>query len=116
MNMLHVDINIKLWKAIWYLKSQVDIIMLYFDMVAYFCHHVSDNYGDLSDLFVVLLNLYVDRQVDIIVWRRFFIYYVDLSDHYVDLSENDVDLSDHCVDLSENDVDLSDIKWQVDRS
>ena len=33
-------------------------------MVAYFCHHLSDNYDDLSDL------------------------YVDLSDHYVDLSEN----------------------------
>ena len=32
-------------------------------MVAYFCHHLSDNYVDLSDL------------------------YVDLSDHYVDLSE-----------------------------
>ena len=32
-------------------------------MVAYFCHHLSDNYVDLSDI------------------------YVDLSDHYVDLSE-----------------------------
>ena len=40
-------------------------------MVAYFCHHLSDNYVDLSDL------------------------YVDLSDHYVDLSENYVDLSDN---------------------
>ena len=33
-------------------------------MVAYFCHHLSENYVDLSDL------------------------YVYLSDHYVDLSEN----------------------------
>ena len=39
-------------------------------MVAYFCHHLSDNYVDLSDL-------YVDLSV----------IYVDLSDHYVDLSE-----------------------------
>ena len=39
-------------------------------MVAYFCHHLSDNYVDLSDL-------YVDSSV----------IYVDLSDHYVDLSE-----------------------------
>ena len=40
-------------------------------MVAYFCHHLLDNYVDLS-------YLYVDVSV---------IYYVDLSDHYVDLSE-----------------------------
>ena len=39
-------------------------------MVAYFCHHLSDNYVDLSD------------------------HYVDLSENYVDLSDNDVDLSD----------------------
>ena len=39
-------------------------------MVAYFCHHLSDNYVDLSDLYVVLSVIYVD-----------------LSDHYVDLSE-----------------------------
>ena len=38
-------------------------------MVAYFCHHLSDNYVDLSDLYVVLSDLYVD-----------------LSDLYVDLS------------------------------
>ena len=38
-------------------------------MVAYFCHHLSDNYVDLSDL-------YVDLSV----------IYVDLSDLYVDLS------------------------------
>ena len=41
----------------------------YCSMVAYFCHHLSDNYVDLSDLFVVLSDPYVD-----------------LSDHYVDLS------------------------------
>ena len=35
-------------------------------MVAYFCHHLSDNYVDLSDL-------YVD----------FFRYNVDLSDNFV---------------------------------
>ena len=39
-------------------------ILFYLTMVAYFCHHLSDNYVDLSDN------------------------YVDLSDHYVDLSEN----------------------------
>ena len=41
-------------------------------MVAYmyFCHHLTDDYVDLSDLYVTL---------------QFF--YVDLSDHYVDLSE-----------------------------
>ena len=39
-------------------------------MVAYFCHHLSDNYVDLSDLFIVLSDIYVD-----------------LSNHYVDLSE-----------------------------
>ena len=38
-------------------------------MVAYFCHHLSDNYVDLSVLCVVLSDLYVD-----------------LSDLYVDLS------------------------------
>ena len=31
-------------------------------MVAYFCHHLSDNYVDLSDLYVVLSDLYVDLQ------------------------------------------------------
>ena len=39
-------------------------------MVAYFCHHLSDNYVDLSDLYVDLSDIYVD-----------------LSDNYVDLSE-----------------------------
>ena len=38
-------------------------------MVAYFCHHLSDNYVDLSDLYFVLSDLYVD-----------------LSDPYSDLS------------------------------
>ena len=38
-------------------------------MVAYFCHHLSDNYVDLSDRYVVLSDIYVD-----------------LSDLYVDLS------------------------------
>ena len=41
-----------------------------FFMVAYICHHLSDNYDDLSDI-------YVDMSV----------IEVDLSDHYVDLSE-----------------------------
>ena len=40
-------------------------------MVAYFCHHLSDNYVDLSDLYVDLSAIYVD-----------------LSDHYVDMAEN----------------------------
>ena len=55
-------------------------------MVAYFCHHLSDNYVDLSDL------------------------YVDLSDHYVDLSENYADLSDNDVDFS--DIELTS-RWQL---
>ena len=38
-------------------------------MVAYFGHHLSDDYVDLSDLYVVLSDLYVE-----------------LSDLYVDLS------------------------------
>ena len=29
-------------------------------MVAYFCHHLSDNYVDLTDLYVVLSDLYGD--------------------------------------------------------
>ena len=70
-------------------KTPTDLAL----MVAYFCHHLSDNYVDLSDNYVDLSDLYID-----------------LSDHYVDLSENYVDLSD-------NDVDLSDIKltsrWQL---
>ena len=45
-------------------------------MVAYFCHHLSDNNFDLSDLYVVLSDLYVDLSE----------LYVDLSDLYVDLS------------------------------
>ena len=45
-------------------------------MVAYFCHHLSDNYVDLSDLYVVLSDHYVDSSG----------LYVDLSDLYVDLS------------------------------
>ena len=46
-------------------------------VVAYFCHHLSDNYVDLSDN-----------------------YHVDLSDNYVDLSDPFVDWFDHYVDLS----------------
>ena len=38
-------------------------------MVAYICHHLSDNYVDLSDLYVVLSD-----------------FYVNLSDLFVDLS------------------------------
>ena len=62
-------------------------------LVAYFCHHLSDNYVDLSDLYVVLLDLYVDLS-DL---------YVVLLDLYVDFSVTCiyVDLSDHTVDLSE---------------
>ena len=46
-------------------------------MVAYFCHHLSDNYVDLSDNYVDLSDLYVDLSA----------IYVNMSDHYVDLSE-----------------------------
>ena len=38
-------------------------------MMAFFYHHLKDNYAELSDIYVVLFNLYVD-----------------LSDLYVDLS------------------------------
>ena len=41
-------------------------------MVAYFCHHLSDNYVDLSDLYDDFLVIYM---------------YVDLSGFYIDLSE-----------------------------
>ena len=41
----------------------------FYCMVAYFCHHLSDNYVDLSDVYVDLSDLYID-----------------LSDLYVDLS------------------------------
>ena len=41
---------------------------LYISMVAYFCHHLSNNYVGLSDLYFVLSDLYFD-----------------LSDLYVDL-------------------------------
>mgnify|MGYP003685834233 CR=1 FL=1 len=39
-------------------------------MVANFCHHLIDNYVDMSDLYFDMLVIYVD-----------------LSDHYVDMSE-----------------------------
>ena len=54
------------------------------DMVAYFCHHLSDNYVDLSDNYVDLSDLNVD-----------------LSDLYVDLSVIYVVFSDQYLDLSE---------------
>ena len=33
---------------------------MYEFMVAYFCHHLSDNYVDLSGIYVDLSDLYVD--------------------------------------------------------
>ena len=45
------------------------MLWLHISMVAYFCHHLSDNYVDLSHIYVDLSDLYVD-----------------LSDLYVDLS------------------------------
>ena len=33
-------------------------------MVAYFCHHLSDNYDDLSDLYVDLSDLYVNLSLN----------------------------------------------------
>ena len=45
-------------------------------MLAYFCHHLSDNNFDLSDNYVDLSDLYVVLSDP----------YVDLSDIYVDLS------------------------------
>ena len=51
-------------------RELLDICVLQLKcMVAYFCHHLSDNYDDFSDLYVVLSDIYVD-----------------LSDLYVDLS------------------------------
>ena len=32
----------------------------FYDMVAYFCRHLSDNYVDLSDLYVDLPVIYVN--------------------------------------------------------
>ena len=53
-----------------YLKGQSQECTLQpIGMVAYFCHHLSDNYVDLSDIYVDLSDIYVD-----------------LSDLYVDLS------------------------------
>ena len=34
--------------------------LVHANMVAYFCHHLSDSYVDLSDLHVVLSDLYID--------------------------------------------------------
>ena len=36
------------------------VLRIYFSMVAYFSHHLSDNYVDLSDLYVVLSDLNVE--------------------------------------------------------
>ena len=51
--------------------NTIEINELYINtMVAYFCHHLSDNYVDLSDLYVVLSNLYVvlsDLYVDLLL-------------------------------------------------
>ena len=52
------------------IKKYSTIDFLKKSMVAYFCHHLSDNFVDFSDL-------YVDLSV----------IYVDLSYHYVDLPE-----------------------------
>ena len=57
--------------AVGYMIWKFQVCMRLSDMVAYFCHHLSDNYVDLSANYVDLSDLYVD-----------------LSDHYVDLSEN----------------------------
>ena len=65
-------------------------------MVAYFCHHLSDNYIDLSDL-------YVDLSV----------IYVDLSDHYVDLLDNHVDLSSDKVGIMISLCRL--VRYQIDK-
>ena len=51
------------------LCNQLSVTQNLIHMVAYFCHHQSDNYVDLSDLYFVLTDLNVD-----------------LSDLYVDLS------------------------------
>ena len=45
-------------------------IYTHLSMVAYFCHHLSDNYVDLLDLYVVLSDLYVgllDLYVDFLL-------------------------------------------------
>ena len=43
-------------------SPKIEILGLFISnpMVAYFCHHLSDNYVDLSDLYVDLSDLYVD--------------------------------------------------------
>ena len=40
-------------------------------MVAYFCHHLSDNYVDLSDIYVDLSDLYVDCQIFMLTCHLF---------------------------------------------
>ena len=56
----------KLLLSVWTKKL---LILDSFPMVAYLCHHLSDNYVELSDFYVVLSDLYFD-----------------LSDNYIDLS------------------------------
>ena len=65
-------------------RKDYEDIPIWFNMVAYSCHHLSDNYVDLSDLYADL------SVID-----------VDLSDNSVYLSDLYVDFWGHFVDLSE---------------
>ena len=40
--------------------NKLYILLEWVIMMAYFCHHLSDNYVDLSDIYVDLSDLYVD--------------------------------------------------------
>ena len=60
------EINYRLYSSFKFCIFKITLII----MVAYFCHHLSDNNVNLSDFDVDLSDIYVD-----------------LSDHYVDLSE-----------------------------
>ena len=52
-------------------KTSVVVFLTEFYMASHFCHHLQDNYVDLSDF-------YVDLSV----------IYVDFSDHYADLEKD----------------------------
>ena len=55
----------------------VSLQIILISMVAYFCHHLWDDYVDLSGHYIDLSGQYIDLSG----------HYIDLSGHYVDLSE-----------------------------
>ena len=43
----------------WFYTNIVNNVHVLWNMVAYYCHHLSDNYVDLSDLYVVVSLIYL---------------------------------------------------------